>query len=158
MNYKLYRVLLLILSFVLILSCGRGKGSNPESEPDSPDESEEIVNSQSEVPICNRSSVLYMDCSGSMKGYLGTKEDPKFNGVVSALVNRMSSRAYFFDVNDNTKKEKPIEEFKALLTTEKHRIEWKDESNLKAMIESMVNVVNTGNAGIAYLVTDGIMS
>ncbi|MGM9794459.1 MAG: hypothetical protein ACI3Y8_09760 [Candidatus Cryptobacteroides sp.] len=159
MNCKLHRALLLILSFVLILSCGRGKtGPAHESESDFPEEIVETDNSLSEAPALNRSAVLYMDCSGSMKGYLGTKQDPKFNGVVSALLNRMSSRAYFFDVNDNTKKEKPIAEFKALLTTEKHRIEWKDESNLKAMIESMVNVVNTGSAGIAYLVTDGIMS
>lgn len=100
------------------------------------------------------SATLLFDVSGSMHGYLNSSGDSRFIGVISSFENMPSNTV----VRLYGKKEgNPIErtDFDRMMNNGK--IEWSNESDLKAMVRSMIGHVNDGD-DICFLLTDGILS
>jgi len=157
MNKIKHSAVLLGISLCFLLSSCGGKGS--KSNDDSNTETSNVTEQSSEQVILSTKSapqnaILYLDCSHSMKGYINTATDAKFNNVISALLYWKPTKAYLFDTKEQP--EISRDEFINLINTRK--VSWSDESDLTKMIGSMIKKVNDGNIGIAYLITDGIMS
>lgn len=135
---------------MFFLSCGNGKKGNPKQE-----KQEEKMEDSASAPVMSEKAILYLDCSGSMAGYLNaTKGTVRFKDVLNKMLYWKPAQVSFFDVE--ARPELSVEEFSNLLSS--RHIPWSDESNLSKMIETMVGKVNSGSAGITYLLTDGIMS
>lgn len=159
MNRIKHSAVLFGASLLLLLSaCGsNGAKSNDNSSTtatetisnQSPEQT--IVQAVKSVP---ENAVLYLDCSHSMKGYINTATDPRFNNVISALLYWLPTKAHLFD----TKEQPEISRDEFINRINTRKISWSDESDLTKMIESMVKKVNDGSVGISYLITDGIMS
>ena len=100
-------------------------------------------------------SILYLDCSRSMAGYIEAKSSSTFNNVIAGLLYRKeSSSAHLFDLQEQT--EVGRDDFINMVNNKK--IKWSSESNLGKMINSMANNFVSGRATISYLISDGIMS
>lgn len=100
-----------------------------------------------------QSAVLLFDASGSMQGYLNSKDDSRFVGVISAFEN-IANNTEICLYGKTEGKPMDKENFDVMLN--KRKIEWSNESNLKAMVESMIGHVD--NDKVCFLVTDGILS
>lgn len=146
---------------IMLSACDGGKNDNTAGDDrtaavadaaavyESP---EQNVVSEKQV---SRNAVLYLDCSHSMSGYLKTATDDTFNNVISSLVYLFPpTQTCLFDTKEQP--EISSDEFINLINACK--VPWSDESDLEKMIGSMVGKVKEGSAGIAYLITDGIMS
>lgn len=159
MNRIKHSAVLFGASLLLLLSaCGsNGTKSNDNSSTTATDTisnqspEQTIVQAVKSVP---ENAVLYLDCSHSMKGYINTATDPRFNNVISALLYWLPTKAHLFD----TKEQPEISRDEFINRINTRKISWSDESDLTKMIESMVKKVNDGSVGISYLITDGIMS
>lgn len=159
MNRIKHSAVLFGASLLLLLSaCGsNGAKSNDNSSTTATDTisnqspEQTIVQAVKSVP---ENAVLYLDCSHSMKGYINTATDPRFNNVISALLYWLPTKAHLFD----TKEQPEISRDEFINRINTRKISWSDESDLTKMIESMVKKVNDGSVGISYLITDGIMS
>lgn len=159
MNRIKHSAVLFGASLLLLLSaCGsNGTKSNDKSSTTATDTisnqspEQTIVQAVKSVP---ENAVLYLDCSHSMKGYINTATDPRFNNVISALLYWLPTKAHLFD----TKEQPEISRDEFINRINTRKISWSDESDLTKMIESMVKKVNDGSVGISYLITDGIMS
>lgn len=148
LNYLAISCFILLLGFICF-SCndiGGGTGGRGNG-PDTTDSVKPLV-----APKCPQKSLLYMDISTSMKGYLGTG-DSRFRGVVSEylLSSQNDTKVSLFGL----KAEPTISanEFKKILDEQK--IKWASESNLSSMLDSMVN---NKSYDVCYLLTDGILS
>ena len=148
---------------VFCYGCGSGKGDKQDGISTEKNDTTSIVKSDA-TPILptniekgerpNRAT-LYMDISGSMKGYVNTSKDSRFSGVISsfAYVPHHTSVSLF-----GIKEQQAIEVDDFLNLLNERKIKWSVESNLKEMIESMVKKLGTGECDVCMLVTDGIMS
>lgn len=99
------------------------------------------------------SASLLFDASVSMKGYLNSS-DSRFVGVISTFENMPSTVInHFYGISEGNSI--GATEFDSML--ESRKIEWSHESDLKSMVQSMINHVNGGD-DVCFLVTDGILS
>ena len=99
------------------------------------------------------SATLLFDASGSMHGYLNSS-DSRFIGVVSAFVNMPNQTvARLYGTNEGDPINKDVFDSKL----NKRDIAWSNESDLMAMVGSMISHVETGD-DVCLLVTDGILS
>lgn len=139
---------------IFIVGCG-GQTMKNVGDKDSVDIDSTKVETDKikEIPTEPKSAVLLVDASGSMQGYLNSKDDSRFIGVISAFENI----ALQTDVRLYGKTEgKTIEKDKFDIMLNNRKIEWSNESNLKAMVESMIGHVDRDK--VCFLITDGILS
>lgn len=146
-------VALIVTAFVLF-GCNNGSNKQVSTEPDDkPVDTTITKETTTPGPISLQRSTLLFDKSLSMRGYMETS-DSRFYGAISSVINIASVDSCHFY---GEKEEKGIdkESFNNLIN--KRGIKWSGESNIKSMIESMIQHINTGD-DICLLVTDGILS
>ena len=132
------------------MSCA---GCNPGPDPDSNDST--TTNSITHDVTIKKpeSATLLFDASGSMAGYLNGG-DPRFVGVISAFENLPDNiKIRLF----GEKEESPMEKAAFENKLNNRNIKWSHESNLIAMVDSMVRHIDGGD-DVCFLVTDGILS
>lgn len=150
---------------LLCLSCRNGTpkkttevGDEEITEEGSSDLSEQqTVTFDASSLMVNKSdkSILYLDCSKSMAGYIEAKNSSVFNNVIAGLLYRSeATSAHLFDLQEQT--EVGREDFINMVNNK--RIRWSSESNLGKMISAMADNFVSGRANISYLISDGIMS
>lgn len=158
MKAKQFVIPLFLCATLVNVACDGGSKSeqNTETENDSVDTVQKVnVDTLLDTLVRKPASTTFLfDASGSMHGYLNSSGDSRFIGVIS----------YYENMSDNTvvrlygKNEgNPIErtDFGRMLNNGK--IEWSNESDLKAMVRSMIGHVDGGD-DICFLFTDGILS
>lgn len=149
-------IISMFFCFVLTnIGCG-----NKTSDSDNGSDSAKVDSVGKNKPCIRKDSViqpqtatLLFDISGSMCGYLNSS-DSRFIGVASFfenIPNNINIRLY------GKEEGSPIDitEFDRMLNNRK--IAWSNESNLKAMVESMINHVSNSD-DVCFLLTDGILS
>lgn len=156
MKLKQFVIPLFLCAILANVACGGKSGSaqGTGTENDTANSTQKptaIVDSFVKKPS---SATFLFDASASMEGYLKSSGDSRFFGVISSFEN----------MSDNTvvrlygeEEGKPIErtEFDRMLNN--GQIVWSNESNLKAMVRSMIGHVDSGD-DICFLLTDGILS
>lgn len=159
MKTKHFIVLMLFCIALVNTGCG-GKstsGSKSETENDTTDTTRQgtsIVDTITIKPRKPSSATLLFDASGSMHGYLNSSGDSRFIGVISHFEN-MSGHTV---VRLYGKEEgNPIERTDFDRKLNNRKIKWSNESDLKAMVRSMIGHVSGGD-DICFLLTDGILS
>lgn len=156
MKAKQFVIPLFLCTTLVNVACDGGSKSEQktETENDSVDTVQKVTVNVDTLVRKPSSATFLFDASGSMHGYLNSSGDSRFIGVIS----------YFENMSDNTvvrlygKNEgNPIERavFDRMLNNGK--IEWSNESDLKAMVGSMMGHVDSGD-DICFLLTDGILS
>ena len=100
-------------------------------------------------------SVIYLDISNSIAGYLNTSTDPTFKGAVSAICSSMpgnTSAALYgtkpYDISTDS----------LLNIVNSRKITWADESDLPTMIENIVTDLRNNKISTGCIITDGILS
>lgn len=150
MKNKIKIFLFCSLLLQLFIAC-----NNENKDKDEPDTIKEnisdTVKNDSAITIPEKSMML-MDVSVSMKGYIGSG-DSRLLGVVASYLNVSQNEPSIVLFGEN---EKTItkEEFINKLNTKS--ISWSNESDLKSMLKSMVS--HCTNNDICFLLTDGILS
>lgn len=148
------KVLFLFATFI-VCSCGSDR-SKKTSEND--EANEEVIATHDSLPNHMGGPVsaeLLLDVSVSMKGYVNTSNDPRFNGVISSYLFLLkNTEVALFD----TKKQHSISVDDFLKQLNNRKINWSKESDLFAMIKEMVECVDHNKKDLSILITDGIMS
>lgn len=131
---------------MMVSSCGNNAGS-----PDTDDTTETEKKTPTE-PQRPQSELFILDISGSMKGYLEGDREGQFRGVMAAFTEKMADMptCYYY----GTKIGEPLDKAAFKKKREERTIPWAGESNLKGMIETLLN----SGSDINVLLTDGIMS
>lgn len=156
MKTKHFVIPMLFCAAFVSIACG---GPTPDTGPvidttDTTDTNHDSIAVFDTIVRKPSSATLLFDASGSMHGYLKSSGDPRFIGVIS----------HFEKMSDNTvlrlygkEEENPIErtDFDRMLNNGK--IDWSNESDLKAMVRSMIGHIGGGD-DICFLLTDGILS
>ncbi len=136
----------------IFTSCGSGgKRDNPtDSTEISPDtiRRDTITN-----PIRPTSALFLMDISKSMKGYFGTG-DSRLLGVVNSFLNVSETNPVIHWFGTEEMKSGVSKNDFVNLTQQS--ISWADESDIRAMLQSMVT--QSGKYNVCFLLTDGILS
>lgn len=160
------RFVFLMLGVVLINSISACGGRTTKKNNEESYTQEELTNQKSNENsasfnpaalnrIATTKSVLYLDCSKSMAGYIESNNSSVFNNVIAGLLYRNdSSTAHLFDLKEQVSI--PRDSFIEMVNNKK--INWASESNLGKMINAMAENFTSGRADISYLLTDGIMS
>ena len=145
-------VMVVLCLLVMVLSGGCSKCDGPVK--DSTDNIKEPPPTESSItPRKPASATLLFDASGSMAGYLNSG-DPRFIGVISAfefLPDNIKIRLF------GEKEESPMDKEAFGKKLNNRSIKWSNESNLIAMVDSMVRHINGGD-NVCFLITDGILS
>lgn len=100
------------------------------------------------------SSMMLMDISVSMKGYLGSG-DSRFKGVIASYLN-VSKNEPTISLFGNTEESLISKDDFISKLNNKSSISWSHESDLKGMLKSMVNHCDEND--LCFLLTDGILS
>ena len=158
MKAKHFIIPMLFCAALVNIACGGNSNSGSKSGTKD-DTTDTTDTAQSRVVIDTivrkpSSSTLLFDASGSMHGYLNSSGDPRFIGVISHFENMANNTVVrLYGKEEGT----PIErtDFDRMLNNRK--IEWSNESDLKAMVRSMIGHVSGGD-DICFLLTDGILS
>lgn len=139
---------------IFIVGCGGQTMKNVEDKDSVDIDSTKVETDKiKEIPTEPRSAVLLVDASGSMQGYLNSKNDSRFIGVISAFENVASqTEVHLYGKTEG----KSIDKDKFDIMLNNRNIKWSNESNLKAMVESMIGHV--GEDKVCFLITDGILS
>lgn len=146
-------MMVVLCLFMMVLSEGCSMCGGPKDQ-DSADTMRKP--SQTELSITPQkpaSATLLFDASGSMAGYLNGG-DPRFVGVISAFENlpdNIKNRLF------GEKEESPMDKAAFEKKLNNRNIKWSHESNLIAMVDSMVRHIDGGD-DVCFLVTDGILS
>ena len=156
MKTKQFIIPLFLCAILTNVACG-GEGESVPPEPESNDSIDTIQKTTANVDTLVRkpsSATFLFDASASMYGYLNSSGDSRFIGVISSFENMPNQtviRLY------GKKEGNPIEkaDFERMLNNGK--MEWSNESDLKAMVRSMIEHVDGGD-DICFLLTDGILS
>lgn len=153
MKTKQCIVLLFLCAILANVACGGGTDKNPP-ENDSIDTTRKTTEIVDTIVRKPSSATFLFDASASMYGYLNSSGDSRFIGVISSfenMPNQIVIRLY------GKKEGNPIEkaDFERMLNNGK--MEWSNESDLKAMVRSMIEHVDGGD-DICFLLTDGILS
>lgn len=151
MKTKFFAISMLLCTVLANVACGC-VDPKPNEDKDSIDS--DSVNLNADAVVKPSSATLLFDASGSMHGYLKSIGDSRFIGVISFFEN-MSKKTIVRLYGKEEGKTIEKEEFNQMLNNGK--IEWSNESNLKAMVGSMKSHVNGGD-DVCFLVTDGILS
>lgn len=156
MKTKQFVIPLFLCAILANIACG-GKSRlthEMETENDSTDTIQKtavIVDSIVKKPS---SATFLFDASGSMHGYLNSSGDSRFIGVISSFENMPKNlvvRLYGKEEGN------PIERMVFDRMLNNGKIEWSNESDLKAMVRSMIGHVDGGD-DVCFLITDGILS
>ena len=99
-------------------------------------------------------NLLYVDSSGSMKGYLGASSDDRFIGTLAAFMYSAPTEVRLFGTQEG--KALTSSQFEKQLNAKS--IQWSAESDLTKMISSLTQRISSGYASYGILITDGIMS
>jgi hypothetical protein len=99
-------------------------------------------------------NLLYLDSSGSMKGYLGASSDSRFIGTLAAFMYSAPTEVRLFGTKEGNALSSS--QFEKQLNTK--NIQWSAESDLTKMISSLTQRISSGYASYGILITDGIMS
>ncbi len=99
-------------------------------------------------------NLLYLDSSGSMKGYLGASSDDRFIGTLAAFMYSAPTEVRLFGTQEG--KALSSSQFERQLNAKS--IQWSAESDLTKMISSLIQRISGGYASYGILITDGIMS
>lgn len=150
-----------IISIVLCAAlvntaCNGGSTTNP-NENDEKDSINAIQRKDTDVDTIVRkpsNATLLFDVSGSMLGYLNSSGDSRFIGVISSFENTSSNTVVRLYGKEEGKE---IEKTNFDRMLNNGQIEWSNESDLKAMVQSMVKHLDSGD-DICFLLTDGILS
>lgn len=108
-----------------------------------------------EKPLVQRqptTGIIFLDASGSMKGYLQSEKEPRFIGAISLmykLIPQLKASLHGISPDADT-----LECSEFLDKLNKRDIKWKPESEMHRMISTLMSSTDD----IAMLVTDGIMS
>lgn len=153
MKTKQFIVLLFLCAILANVACGGGTDQNPPDN-DSIDTTQKTTEFVDTIVRKPSSATFLFDASASMYGYLNSSGDSRFIGVISSFENMPTQtviRLY------GKKEGNPIEkaDFERMLNNGK--MEWSNESDLKAMVRSMIEHVDGGD-DICFLLTDGILS
>lgn len=153
MKTKQIIVLLFLCAILANVACGGGTDQNPPDN-DSIDTTQKTTEFVDTIVRKPSSATFLFDASASMYGYLNSSGDSRFIGVISSFENMPTQtviRLY------GKKEGNPIEkaDFERMLNNGK--MEWSNESDLKAMVRSMIEHVDGGD-DICFLLTDGILS
>lgn len=153
MKTKQCIVLLFLCAILANVACGGGTDQNPPDN-DSIDTTQKTTEFVDTIVRKPSSATFLFDASASMYGYLNSSGDSRFIGVISSfenMPNQIVIRLY------GKKEGNPIEkaDFERMLNNGK--MEWSNESDLKAMVRSMIEHVDGGD-DICFLLTDGILS
>lgn len=156
MKTKHFIIPMLFCAALVNIACGGKTTPGPKSESgnDTIDTTPQRIVVVDTIVRKPSTSTLLFDASGSMHGYLNSSGDPRFIGVISHFENMSGNtvvRLYGKEEGN------PIErtDFDRMLNNRK--IEWSNESDLKAMVRSMIGHVGGGD-DICFLLTDGILS
>ncbi len=157
MKSKLLIQVVLFSTLLFIVGCG-GNNTDPQNgdKKDSldGDSTGKVVSPPKPVDVTQpQTATLLFDASGSMAGYLNGG-DPGFTGVISSFENIPNS----IDIClYGEREENPIEKDAFDNMLNRRNIRWSNESNLLAMVGSMVQHIDDGN-DVCFLITDGILS
>lgn len=154
MKKQVYFFTSLLVVSLSLNGCGNKKGGVIRCSGEKPDTSvaSPTLGCDTITPQSDIQSQVWIDASYSMKGYVETKEGPRFYGIIGALGNLkgISGIALFgtslgdLDSYDSFNKK-----------LEKKDIQWCKESNLTSMIKHAVKTSSNSNV---FIITDGIMS
>lgn len=102
----------------------------------------------------NVDNLMYVDASGSMKGYLGASSDDRFIGTLAAFMYSAPTEVRLFGTQEG--KALSSSQFEKQLNAKS--IQWSAESDLTKMISSLIQRISSEYASYGILITDGIMS
>lgn len=102
----------------------------------------------------NVDNLMYVDASGSMKGYLGASSDDRFRGTLAAFMYSAPTEVRLFGTQEG--KALSSSQFEKQLNAKS--IQWSAESDLTKMISTLIQRISSGYASYGILITDGIMS
>jgi len=102
----------------------------------------------------NVDNLMYVDASGSMKGYLGASSDDRFRGTLAAFMYSAPTEVRLFGTQEGTALSSS--QFEKQLNAKS--IQWSAESDLTKMISTLIQRISSGYASYGILITDGIMS
>ena len=102
----------------------------------------------------NVDNLMYVDASGSMKGYLGASSDDRFIGTLAAFMYSAPTEVRLFGTQEG--KALSSSQFEKQLNAKS--IQWSAESDLTTMISTLIQRISSGYASYGILITDGIMS
>lgn len=128
------------------------KSIDHECNNDSSKCSKNVSNIKTESPKRPESSIFIMDISVSMKGYFGSG-DSRLLGVVRSYLNIATSEPV---IHWYGKSETEGITRKDFLNITQNSIDWSHESDIKSMLQSMVE--HSNDYDICLLLTDGILS
>lgn len=156
MKTKQFIVLLFLCAILANVACKKEKPPVPPvvTNNDLIDTTQKTTEFVDTIVRKPSSATFLFDASASMYGYLNSSGDSRFIGVISSFENMPNQtviRLY------GKKEGNPIEkaDFERMLNNGK--MEWSNESDLKAMVRSMIEHVDGGD-DICFLLTDGILS
>lgn len=155
MNTKHKLTLLFIGILTLASSCGsKGKDAGGVDSDSLNNEDSAIAAKTPSMlkPERPQNSLFIMDISKSMIGYFGSG-DSRLLGVVNSYLNLSTSDPviHWYGVKETSGVQK-----KDFVNITKKDIEWSDESDISAMLQSMVG--QSGKYNLTFLLTDGILS
>ena len=147
-------------------ACGGNRGQSPsggskcecvectdeDCDKDSCTCMENTVSSRPESPERPESSIFLMDISKSMKGYFGSG-DSRLLGVVNSYLNLAVSEPAIHWFGESETNGVARTDF---VNITQSSIDWSNESDIRAMLQSMVE--HTNDYDISFLLTDGILS
>lgn len=155
---KTKRFIISTLCFAVLTNIGCGGGStsgNSKVEDSTAVEKGEGQGNEQNDSVKNPNSATFLfDASKSMRGYLKSAGDSRFIGVISAIGNIPNSTVvHLYGEKEGESIAK--NEFDRKLN--RGDIAWSNESDLKAMVQSMINHTANGD-DVCFLLTDGILS
>lgn len=153
-------ILLGLFSFALassFVSCG-GDGSKTDGEQK---EKKTKVTNNSGSEECSDISkmIIYIDASGSVKGYFSNGSDGKFGNAITYLAQYkgLNSPVYFWGKNTKeTKVSTSVNAAGGVNAALRAKSAYGQDSYFNEMFKQMVNLIKTDSVDAACLVTDGI--
>lgn len=154
MMKKMRTVLFCSVLLSFLASCDKPKKTQTEEQTNDCDTCVTKGKTDKFEIVSPESSMMLMDVSVSMKGYIGSG-DPRLKGVIASYLNISKNEPTISLFGE--KEERPISKDVFLnKLNDKASISWSHESDLKGMLKSMVNHCKTHN--VSFLLTDGILS
>lgn len=151
-------ILLGFFSFALASSFVSCDGSKPEKNGKG-DKPEVTKKSGSEECSDISKMIVYIDASGSVKGYFSNGSDGKFGNAITKLAQYkgLNSPVYFWGKNTReTKVSTSVNASGGVNAALRSRSGYGQDSYFNEMFKQMVNLIKNDSVDAACLVTDGI--
>ena len=138
-----------LLFAVIIFSCGGGGVTKPSTGPQDPIEKTE---ESSDI----KKMIVYIDASGSIKGYFSDGTDGKFGNAIACLAQykNLNSPVYFW--GDKTKINTAVGAKGGVNASLRARSGFGQDSYFNEIFKSMVSLITNDSVDAACLVTDAI--